>query len=585
MSDSYYGVARGYGGNVSAEITTDGEKLTSVRLTGAYETADIGGRILPLLEQRFLEAGSYEVDAISGATLTWSGARYALRDAMQQAGLLRQESRNAREEYTTELLVIGCGPSGISAAMSAGDLGTEVLMVDATETFGGNGLWAQGGYFVETEEQKAAGVNFTVKEAYEAGLYWANYLNDPLIMRKWLGECGETFRWANEHGAGLHLLPYQKMIAHEGKPLCFHSWNGNDPIGHFRSYIDNMDNVTVMLGTKCTSLLQKEDGTVIGAKARKLDGTDVTIHAKAVVIGCGGYIGNEEMVREAVGEDLYRYLITDTTIYNDGSGLQMAWAAGGGKRGTHLLETHGGRTGLGKGMDGLPGCDLLMNLPILWVNKNGRRFMNEETIYESLFYSNILQSQGGRAFIVFDRASVEQWMSDTIPMRMHFWDRFGKDGGYYCPAVPGFDEDFAVAQAGGMGFTGNTIEELAQAMGAAPAVLCATVERYNDAVRSGNDPEFFKTAENLKYTVERGPFYALQCNLQAQCTVGGIRINDEMQVVDEDDNPIPGLYAGGSDAGGLFAQSYSVLAGVCISWALTSGRLEGRNAADYIRSL
>ena len=145
-----------------------------------------------------------------------------------------------------------------------------------------------------------------------------------------------------------------------------------------------------------------------------------------------------------------------------------------------------------------------MNIPILWINAQGRRFMNEEVIYDSLFYSNVLQAQGGRAFIVFDQASLDQWKTKTIPLKMHFWDRFGENGGYYCAPVTTFDEDFVIAEQGGMGFCGHTIEELAEKMGIDPAVLAKTVNQYNHYVETGVDEEFFKSGESLRYPVSEG---------------------------------------------------------------------------------
>ena len=585
--ERFIGTAEGYGGDVTAEIEVENGSVTSLRLTGENETGNIGGEALIELEKTIPENGYVYTDAVSGATITSAAARDALQKAKIAAGLAESEDRSGLVRLETELLICGCGVSGIACGLSAGERGVKVLMVDRTEVFGGNGLWANGGYFVETEQQKAAGVNYTVREAYEEAEYYAGYLNDPILMRMVLGESAETVRWCNSYGAGFYLLPYQKMLAHEGKkPLCYHCWDGQDPIGHFKAALEGMENVDILYHVKIESLIQDESGRVIGARGTGKDGQPYEIAAKAVYIGTGGYIADREMIKRAVGERVAKVLIADSPEVSDGSGIKMAWAAGGGHRGDKLLGTHGGRTGLGEGMEGLPGCDLLMNLPILWVNRKGRRFMNEETIYESLFYSNLLLSQGGYAYIVFDRASIEQWMAKTIPLKMHFWDRFGENGGYYCPAVKTFEKDFETAKAGHMGFCADSIEELAAQLGMDPKVLRKTVDAYNGFVETGVDTEFFKSAESLKYPVKDGPFYALQCNLQAQGTTGGIRVSDRLEVIDDDElEPIPGLYAGGSDAGGLFADSYTVLNGMGISWALTSGRIAGKSAAEYIRSL
>lgn len=582
MADIYKGRGDGYGGDIVAELEIEGGKVTGAVLRGLDEDQDIIGDALEQIAKAVLDGQSCEFDAVSGATITSTGARYAIRDALEQAGLIEKEDTSQTVRLETDVLVVGCGVSGIAAALSAGERGVKVLMIDRTEVFGGNGLWADGGFFVETYLQKQAGVDYTVKQAYEEGMYFANYLCDPILMRLVLGESAETLRWANSYEAGFYLQDYHKMIADEGKPLAYHCWNGGDPIGHFRKALDGMDNVEIMLGMRCRGLIQDEKQAVRGAICEKINGQRVEIRAKAVCIGTGGYIANRKMIANAVGEDVARHLIADSPEVSDGSGIQMAWRAGAGKRGEKLLGTHGGRTGYG-GFEGLPGCDMLMNLPILWVNKLGRRFMNEETIYNSLFYSNLLLAQGGYAYIMFDRRSVEKWMEKTIPLKMHFWDRFGENGGYYCPPVKTFDTDIEIALENGLAYRENSIQELAGAMGIEPDVLCKTVADYNGFVHTGVDTEFFKSAQSLKCEVADGPFYAIRCCLQAQGTTGGVRVNDKMQAVTKDDVPIPGLYAGGSDAGGLYAGSYTILAGMGISWALTSGRLEGLNAAEYCK--
>ena len=586
----YTGTGSGYGGDIIASIEVEDGVITRVSLTGEDETKNIGDKAIAKLEADLSANGGQYISAVSGATITSSGVRDALKSAKIAAGLEQAEELAEKVTYDTELLIIGCGLSGITCALSASELGTEVLMCERTEVFGGNGLWANGGFFVETEQQKAAGVNYTVKEAFEKAEYFANYLNDPILMRMVLGESAETVRWSDTYGAGFYLLPYQKVIAHDNEPLCYHCWDGQDPIGHFRAALDARENVRIAFGTIIDDLKTNEDGTVIGAIGHNRAGQQVEVNAKAVYIGTGGYIADREMIKAAVGERVAKIVIADSPEVSDGSGIRMAWKAGAGKCGEKLLGTHGGRTGLGMGKDGLPGCDILMNLPILWVNRAGRRFMNEETIYESLFYSNMLLSQGGYAYIIFDSASIEQWKKAIIPMKMHFWDRFGTNlegtgMGYYCPAVTTFDQDFPVAEAGNMGFKADSIAELAEKMGVPVDALCRTVDNYNSYVAAKEDPEFFKPAESLVYSVTEGPFYALRCNLQAQGTTGGIRVNDRLEVCDDDLRPIRGLYSGGSDAGGLFSGSYTVLAGMGVSWAMTSGRIAGKSISEYVKTL
>ena len=354
MAENYKGAGMGYGGDIIAEIEVDGKVITKVTLCGKDETEGIGDEALEQLEKLFVESQTPEIDAISGATLTFAGARDAVKSAMQQAGLLaKTEILEQPIVVDTELLVVGCGVSGIAAALSAGERGIRVFMIDRTEAFGGNGLWANGGFFVGTEQQKEAGVDYTVKQAYEEAMYFGNYLCDPILMRLVLGESAETVRWADSHGAGFYLLPYQKMISNNNKPLTYHCWDGKDPIGHFRRKLESMENVEICLGALCTGLVQKADGAIVGAKAKKRDGNRLHINAKAICIGTGGYIANRQMIKNAVGEDICKYLIADSPEVSDGfrnsDGLEgWRW-----QEGRKILGTHGGRTGLGRGW---PAC-------------------------------------------------------------------------------------------------------------------------------------------------------------------------------------------------------------------------------------
>lgn len=579
MSEKFSGKAPGYGGDVLAEIEMDNGALRSVQLEGRWESPGIGDIALEKLESVFLESGSPDVDVISGATVTSTGARFAFRHALESAGVL-EPLPEVTEEMETDVLVVGCGSSGVTAALAAAERGARVIMMDRTTVFGGNGLYAHGGFFVESYCQKRAGETYTCKQAYDEAMYFANYLCDPILMRDVIFESGETVRWCNSHGAGLFLLDHYKSSAQEGLPFTYHGWGDNDTFGNFKRELDKFGNVEYLMGTKCVELIQGSGREILGAVGEKIDGTKVRVKAGTVYIGTGGYIGNRRMIAEAVGDEVAHYLIADTPEVSDGAGIRMAWKAGAAKRGHRLLGTHGARTGFGHPRDGLLGVDLLTYIPILWVNRDGRRFMNEEIIPNALLFSNTILAQGGYSFIVFDQASLDQWKVKKIPLKMAFWDRFSDD--YYCPPVTTFEEDFQIAAKGGGGFKADTIAELAAAFGADAETLEKTVADYNKAVDSKIDNEFFKSEESLIFPVREGPFYAIRCCLQAQGTSGGVAVNRKLQAIDDDGCVIPNLYVGGSDAGGLYSASYTNHAGMAISWALTSGRIAGIRMAEQL---
>lgn len=579
MSEKFSGKAPGYGGEIVAEIEVDNGVLKSVHLDGRWESPGFGDLALEKLEPIFLETADPDVDVVSGATVSSTGAKFAFRHALENAGLIEPLPEQTIE-METDVLIVGCGSSGVTAALAAAERGARVIMMDRTTIFGGNGLYAHGGYFVGSYLQKRAGETFTCKEAYDEAMYFENYLCDPILMRDVMFESGETVRWCNSHGAGLFLLDYYKSSAQDGLPHTYHGWGDNDTFGNFKRELEHFGNVEFVMGTKCVELIQNENGEILGAVGEKIDGSKVRVKAGAVYIGTGGYIGNRRMIADAVGEEVAHYLVADTPEVSDGTGIQLAWKAGAAKRGHKLLGTHGARTGFGHPRDGLLGVDLLTYIPILWVNRDGRRFMNEDIIPNALLFSNTILAQGGFSYIVFDQASLDEWKVKKIPLKMAFWDRFSDD--YYCPPVTTFEEDFQIAVRGGGGFKADTIAELAEMFGADAKTLEKTVNAYNIAVETKTDNEFFKSAESLLFPVKTGPFYAIRCCLQAQGTSGGVAVNRRMQAIDDSGRAIPNLYIGGSDAGGLYAASYTNQAGMAISWALTSGRLAGIAMAEQL---
>ena len=580
MKQQFFGTAEGFGGEILARITVDEGTLTDVQLTGEKETQGLGDRALRLLTPAFAQARDWQVDGISGATLSSTGAKYAVRAAMEKAGLIA--STAGVREIDTDVVIVGCGISGIIAGLAAADRGVRVTMLERTQVFGGNGVFAHGGFFVETYLQKELGETFTLQDAYEQAMYFNNYLCDPLIMRRHLGEGAETIRWLNKvHDAGMTLPHVHKSSAEEGLPFTYHAWDAERTLWpKFRRELEENPNVELIFGAKGQDLVLDETGAVSGVLASMADGTQLRIRTKAVYLSTGGYLTNDAMLQDAVGETLVQYLVKDTSGVCDGSGLRMAWNVGAGHFNDDMVTNHGGRTGLG-GKDGLPGIDYLVYIPILWVNRQGERFMNEELVPNALFFSNLLIGQQGRAYVVFDQASLDQWKVKKIPLKMAFWDRFSDD--YYCPPVTSFDEDFAQAVQAGRGFRGETLAELAQNAGMDPETLAQTIAEYNAAVACKRDDRFFKSAESLLFPVEQGPFYAIECRVQAQGTVGGIKIDDTMRVVTPEGQPIPGLFAGGADAGGLYNGSYSIQSGTAVAWALTSGRLGGTAAADFAK--
>lgn len=217
--------------------------------------------------------------------------------------------------------------------------------------------------------------------------------------------------------------------------------------------------------------------------------------------------------------------------------------------------------------------------PDLWVDQNGERFCDESIAFSETSSGNAnARHREGYTYSLFDDSIKELILDKGIERGV------GEDN------LPGtrpvnFDRELRAALERGTTelFVAGSIEELAGKMGVNPAVLKATFDEYNRSCEKGHDDLFAKDPKYLRPL--KGPkFYAVKARTICLGTLGGIRINHNMEVMDKRDNVIPGLYAGGFDAGGMYGDSYSIhdSSGLSSSFAVNSGRIAGRNALKYL---
>lgn len=203
--------------------------------------------------------------------------------------------------------------------------------------------------------------------------------------------------------------------------------------------------------------------------------------------------------------------------------------------------------------------------PYLKTSLRGDRVADETLPLE--YISNAYEEVGGEGFAVFDNATREEMINEGLVR------------GYFGMVTPGtkfsnFDELFARGEKDGFCFKAATLEELAAKTGMDPQRLTATASRMNELVKLGKDEDFYKDAQWLR-EVKTGPFYAIKGSLRMYATTGGASVNENFQPLNADGEPIPGIYAIGQDAGGLYSDSYDmhIAEGTASSWAINGGKL------------
>ncbi len=595
---TYTAAAKGYGdGEVTVEVTVDeAGKMTDIQVNALSQTDSIGQLKAPDMAKAILDAQSLEVDTISGATLTCDAIVVAVEDALEQAGVdtaaLRGEAGPAAddEEVTVDVVVVGAGASGTGAAAAALDAGASVLMVEKTGDVGGiSKLWAGGPFAIESHLQKEAGgihAELTADDLFQTLNDYAHYINYGPLTKAVIYGSADTIEFLEDWGVTFHINESTPQVSHMDDPLKWANYHWYDTFSYSAqpgdlAAIDIVHQNMVKKGldirfkTTATELIQDADGTVKGIVATREDGSKLTVHAKQVILGTGGFAGNAEMMQEY-------YRTPNIGMWGEmGTGVQMAWKAGAAKWDTASSLFHG--NGMlnpatpGEVSLGYSPFNRVLKSPLLWVDQSGNRFCNEEAVWDTALATNVAYGVGGKFYILVDAATLQVFTD-------------GKNTPLMDTAVGGPNMDpgdfLALAEEGvkqGNVWKGDSLEALAETLGMKSDRLLANVNEYNEAVTAKHDP-YGKGADSLVYGVSEGPFYAIGMQMGNLGTLGGVRVNEELQACDVNLKPIPGLYVVGNDAAGFYGNNvcYPPYEGLATGFAWNSGKLAGRSAAAQL---
>lgn len=323
--------------------------------------------------------------------------------------------------------------------------------------------------------------------------------------------------------------------------------------------------VDIRLKTPAVQLVREGKGRVTGVIAKNENGSYIKFNARKGVILCTGDYGNDpEMLKTYIPSSKYIYGITYPNKYNTGDGHKMAlWV------GAAMDEAPHAPMYFDQGLEGLPPAYKpvpITRQPWLGVNLRGERFANEDLPY-GYVCNAILQQPGHMKWAVWDT----KWPEEAPKFRMTA-----------CKALrPPLHDPTEIENLIKKGVikSANTLDELARKMGVPAETFKATVARYNELAKLGKDLDFGKRSECLT-TIERAPFYAAKLGVCLLVTLGGLKVNEKLQVLDTENNVIPGLYAAGNTAGCFFANDYpNIMPGLSHGRALTFGWLAGKNAA------
>lgn len=498
----------------------------------------------------------------------------------------------------TDVLVVGAGLAGCCAAIGAAEEGAQVICIEKcpTDTVCGRGLDIAAFHTRKQAELVEQGLmeEPDYRQVIRRWIYWAQgRVKEPLLW-EWSRKSGACFDWledlVTEKGLSTYIWDgYYKGPDYTEYPVthAFYLTGTEDATFNFQFYgaDDTFGNAVLMprlyevmgekgvalnWGETCVRLLRDGDGPVTGCVVQLEDGSHKKYVAKSVVIASGDYSSDKEMVQcyapfQNYSTDIYAYIPVNV---NKGELHKQAMWIGGAMQ---KSEPHASVTHLDFGA---------ASYGFLHVNGEGRRFKNEDVNTQSKSIVKAFQPTK-QAYTIYDAGGLEE-----VKRQVDAGIGGGLQWGQLTQAI-GYEYNLDAQKAtlegeleSGLTFQADTLEELAEQIGCDPAVFVAEVERYNELCDNGNDEDFGKRAEIL-YPVKNPPFYAghLQACLLTMC--GGLRTDLQCRVLDEDDQPIEGLYVCGSAAGDFFgAGDYpTFVAGIGHGRCVTFGRMAGINAA------
>lgn len=565
--------AKGNNGDVELEVTFSDNAIDAINVTAQAETAGLGDTAIENVIAEILENQTLAVDTVTGATNSSNAVINAVKDCVTQAGgdveafsQAVAETEKQEETLEADVVVVGGGGAGLTAAIKAAEEGLNVILVEKTATLGG-ALGVSGGNQVVSGSslQAEAGVSNDNVETMVAD-FKANgaNLNVDELITLYAENVGTATDWLNSYvgvaydmEGGLHVLAeysVDRELAYEG--------GGAQAAATMSDFLKNTD-ATILTETRATKLITT-DGTVTGVYAEGKD-ANYTINANAVILATGGYGNNDDLLTEEMQNALYYGPASST-----GDGIIMATAEDV-NAATRLME-YGKRYPNGIEVDeGVAKSTINSNIAAfnegaaILVNPEGKRVVNEKASNREILTVE-LEQEGQMLYVLMDAPTFATYKEKlaTTGVTAEAVDEYLAANGTSTPI-------FATA---------DTLEELAAIINMDPATLIATVDTYNSYVEAGNDADFGRPVEYMNKQINEGPYYIVEQKPRFATTMGGLVVNTSLQVLNTNDEVIPGLYAAGETVGGVMGDDSP--SGANNGWAVTSGMLAGESVAANI---
>ena len=553
------GTGVGKHGDITVAVTFDAGKIQDIKIVKNAENPILAKKVFTDLKDQVVALSSTDVDLVSGATFSAKGFIDAVNDAAKKAGVtlakadkkaLKKAARELPKTSNYDVVVIGAGGAGFSAAITARNAGANVVLLEKMPAVGGNSLISGAEMNVAKNwVQPKLGINDDSPELHAQDTFkGGDGKGDMKVINVMTHEALDAAKWCRDY-LGVRFEDDNLFFfgGHSRKrALIPVGHTGTEFIAKFQAKADELG-IPVITNMKAEELIKNKDGRVVGVKAT-MDGSEYTFNAKGgVVLATGGFGANPEMVKKYNPKIDERFKTTDAPG-STGEALYMAERAGAELVNMGYIQTY-------------PICDPLSGAieliadarfdGAIMLNQEGKRFVEELQRRDVL--SEAILNQTGRYCWVLWNDKIGS-ISNTVKAHANEYEAFTKQG-----IMTTCDDLKCIAD-----FTKIPFDQLQK-----------TVKRVSDMAGKGNDKDFNHRSGLVD--MQQGKYYVIKAVPSTHHTMGGVRINEKAEALTAEGKVIPGLWAAGEVTG--VTHGTNRLGGNAYTDIIVFGRIAGEAAA------
>ena len=546
----YIGEANGRNGPMKVEVTVNQNKIINIQVLSHRESAGLSDAPLTQLPKEIIDRQTLKVDNIAGATFSSQGLIKATQNALSKATkdlspllltTLPAKAKKAMKDEKADIVVIGSGIAGLTAAIAAKEKGSNVLVIEKQGMLGAGdsmnistGITAGGSKFIQEHGIKGKStqdyVDHLMKQAKDKGIP-INKANVETYARRG----GEIIDWLEQLGVPFGRFQEDKY---------FHiTKDGSAPGPHIMKALKaevEKQGIPYRLNSKVTEILS-DHGKAIGVEVSTPEGK-YKVLSKAVIVATGGFSASPELLKRYAPDWIGRPTTGASSLTGDG--IRMAQAIGADTASMEQIKVNY----LCHPLTKKDGVSLTAITPYtVLINHDGKRFVDENHPSINCKSKAMMKQPKHEAYAVVDQKAM-----DNLKLMRNY-----AEAGYFVKA--------------------DTIPELAKKLDVNQKAFIETMDAYIKDCKEGlkNDKAF---GRKIQYPMLNPPYYAALVTPSMQSTYGGIKTNTKAEALDTKGHVIPGLYAAGEVTGGIHGTNR--LGGNAVADLMVFGRIAGKNAAE-----